>query len=451
MLIVKNKKFKEILLNNKTKKIPENFKFDILKNIFDVFKDHRGISPNKIPYDKNAIPLLTTRNIKCGKIIQPTEFIDLANYKERSKRKQVENGDMIFTTEAPLGEVAICKNNNFALGQRMIALNSSNHNINYMMYFFQSMYMKKIINNHSTGSTVGGIKTSTFKKLSAFFPTKDQQEKIAKILSNQEQNIDNIKSLIEKLELRNQEMAERLLSGELRVRLDSNGEIEFYKNPDDNWKEELVNGYLHKDKMRVPKDWKIAKASSFVKLQKGCSVKAELFNYDGKGMQFLRTGDVWDEGASKKEPAFFDGEIDKKFIKKEDDYLFAFEGYNTKIGKGTIGLLTDSLEGIVSSHLYKVLNDESSKYYSLSLLKLNYIQNLILRQAVGTTVLSSTKSWKTLEYIFPKSKSESELINKVLSGNYKEIRELKKLLKSEKTRFEQMSEMLLSGEYVLED
>ena len=53
---------------------------------------------------------------------------------------------------------------------------------------------------------------------------------IGAVLSQQEGQVNKIKSLIEKLEKRNQYYAERLLSGELRVREGDDGKVEFYEN-----------------------------------------------------------------------------------------------------------------------------------------------------------------------------------------------------------------------------
>lgn len=274
-----------------------------------------------------------------------------------------------------------------------------------------------------------------------------QQKNIAKLLSMQEEQIETIKRLIKNVEKRNQYYAGKLLSGELRVKENSEtGQIEFYENT--KWKEEMVNGVLTK----IPSDWIVNKVLEHISLTKGISINSSLFNYENKGFVFLRTGDVWEDSSSKKETVFFDGAIDEKYIKKEEDYVACFEGFNKKINEGTIGLVTNTGEGIISSHLYKIKNKNiNGQYFSISLIKNINIQTLLMRHAVGSTVLSSTKCLKDLEFSFPFKEEEFILMEKILASEYQSYEQLKKLLPKEEKRFQWMLDNLLSGEYEVID
>jgi len=426
-----------------------------IQNIIEIISGGTPSSKEPLYYSETGIPWIGPADInnENQKYIEKGESNISALGLKNSSAKIIPPNTVMVSCRAPVGKTVISKNE-ITTNQGMKSLVIKDKNLINYEYLYYLMSLKRNNNKlkrHSDGTTFKEISTKSLKKLSFPFHEKNAQDLIAKILSNKEKNINNLKTLIEKLEKRNQYYANKLLSGELRIKEDANGNIEFYKNPDDNWKEEKVNGYLHKTPMKIPKDWCIVKLKDFINLQKGCSIKSELFNYEENGLQFLRTGDVWDDASSKKEPAFFNGKVEDKFIKKEDDFLFCFEGYNTKINKGTVGLLTDSLEGIVSSHLYKINNNEKTKYYSIFLLKNYYIQNLILRQGMGTTVLSATKSWKNLEFILPKEKSEIDIINHILKNQINEIKTIKKAIKKEKTQFDWLSEKLLSGEYIIEE
>lgn len=280
-------------------------------------------------------------------------------------------------------------------------------------------------------------------------PSLEQQDKISNVLLMQETQVENIKDLIKKIEKRNQYYAEKIISGELRVRENDSGDLKLYSNTE--WEDKNIKNTFSTKKYRIPKGWKIEKLLDNVKLTKGTSINSSAFNYQGLGYQFLRTGDVWEEASSKKEPAYFDGIVDDKFIKKEDDYLSCFEGFNKIIGDGTIGLVTNVGEGIISSHLYKTENQKiDGKYYAVSLIKTNYIQNILIRNAVGSTVLSSTKCLKNIMFIFPEEE-EMMLIEKTLSPLYLEINNLRKLLTKEQLRFQWLLDNLLSGEYQVVD
>lgn len=309
-------------------------------------------------------------------------------------------------------------------------------------YLYYIILNKKFINSEGYRRHFSILKNKIIK-----YPSITQQQYIINILSKQEKQIETIKRLIKNVEKRNQYYAGKLLSGELRVKENSEtGQIEFYENTE--WKEEMVNGVLTK----IPSDWIVNKVLEHISLTKGISINSSLFNYENKGFVFLRTGDVWEDSSSKKETVFFDGAIDEKYIKKEEDYVACFEGFNKKINEGTIGLVTNTGEGIISSHLYKIKNKNiNGQYYSISLIKNINIQTLLMRHAVGSTVLSSTKCLKDLEFSFPFKEEEFMLMEKILASEYQSYEQLKKLLPKEEKRFQWMLDNLLSGEYEVID
>ncbi len=69
----------------------------------DAIIDYRGKTPKKT---KSGIPLITVKIIKNGRIQSIGEFIAEEDYEPWMRRGIPENGDVVLTTEAPLGEVA---------------------------------------------------------------------------------------------------------------------------------------------------------------------------------------------------------------------------------------------------------------------------------------------------------------------------------------------------------
>ena len=67
------------------------------------FIDYRGKTP---PKTSHGIPLITAKIVKGGKILPPTEFIADEYYDEWMRRGIPRKGAVLFTTEAPPGEVA---------------------------------------------------------------------------------------------------------------------------------------------------------------------------------------------------------------------------------------------------------------------------------------------------------------------------------------------------------
>src|SRR5690554_6223449 len=76
--------------------------------------DYRGKTPNKTAW---GIPLITAKIVKSGRIEKPKEFIDPSEYSMWMRRGIPQAGDVVITTEAPLGEVAQLPNGKLALAQ----------------------------------------------------------------------------------------------------------------------------------------------------------------------------------------------------------------------------------------------------------------------------------------------------------------------------------------------
>jgi hypothetical protein len=64
--------------------------------------DYRGKSPEKT---KEGIPLITAKIVKGGWIAKAGEFIAAEDYDEWMRRGIPHDGDVVMTTEAPLGEM----------------------------------------------------------------------------------------------------------------------------------------------------------------------------------------------------------------------------------------------------------------------------------------------------------------------------------------------------------
>jgi len=391
------------------------------------------------------------------------EFFDLSNIEsgEYFKKKQknvpldiksdliiVEKGDLVYGKCRPNLDKAILAEEEGQTTTEALVYSS-----NYSGFFLAILHSKEFINyniNNATGSKMPRTSNKNVLDYKFNAPIDIDFNKTGSYLLDFANNIENIKDLIKKLEIRNQYYAEKIISGELRVNENHSEDLKLYNNTE--WEDQILKNTFSTKEYRIPKGWKIEKLLDNVKLIKGTSINSSEFNYQSLGCQFLRTGDVWEDTSSKKEPAYFDGIVDDKFLKKEDDYLSCFEGFNKIIGDGTIGLVTNVGEGIISSHLYKTENQKiDGKYYGVSLIKTDYIQNILIRNAVGSTVLSSTKCLKDIIFIFPEEE-EMKLIENALSPLYLEVNNLRRLLKKEQLRFQWLLDNLLSGEYkVVED
>lgn len=334
--------------------------------------------------------------------------------------------------------------------QSLAAIQLIQDRVPYIYYKQLQLIYKKI--RALVGEGREGLNIKIVKDINVRDIPLNEQYKIYDVLYSQEKLIENITKLIKKIETRNQYYAEKILSGELRVRKNENGNIEFYNNTE--WNEIKINTFIDKQELKIPLDWKKGIFSEHSTFTVGTPIHSSLFNYNNRGLQYLRTGDVWEDASSSKELAFYNGEIEQKFIKKENDYLVSLKGYNKNIGEGTLGLVTNynNKKGIVCDNMYLVTPKEYDLVaYTAYVIRLNYIQNIILKTAVGSTARFATKMINKIEWIFPSKTEEMLLINDFFVSIDKEISALKALLEKEQLRFQWLLDNLLSGEYQVVD
>ena len=74
-----------------------------LEDCMEAIIDYRGKTPRKTT---SGVPLITAKIVKGGRIMPPEEFIDPADFDAWMRRGMPKPGDVLITTEAPLGEVA---------------------------------------------------------------------------------------------------------------------------------------------------------------------------------------------------------------------------------------------------------------------------------------------------------------------------------------------------------
>jgi type I restriction enzyme S subunit len=161
--------------------------------------DYRGKTPRKTT---SGIPLVTAKVVKGGRIAPPDEFIDLHDYKLWMRRGIPEPGDVVITTEAPLGEVAQLGSERVALAQRLITLRGKPGVLDntFLKFLLQSKDVQNQLRARATGTTVLGIKQSELRKVGLTLPPLNEQLAIARILGTLDDKIDLNRRMSETLE-----------------------------------------------------------------------------------------------------------------------------------------------------------------------------------------------------------------------------------------------------------
>jgi len=141
--------------------------------------DYRGKTPKKT---KKGVRLITAKNVKIGYLqLEPQEFIAEENYESWMTRGIPTLGDILFTTEAPLGNVAqIDTDEKLAFAQRIIIMKPNRKIIDptFLKYQLISPSTRKKIMNNGTGATVIGIKSSLLKRIKIWYPRDISEQQI---------------------------------------------------------------------------------------------------------------------------------------------------------------------------------------------------------------------------------------------------------------------------------
>ena len=170
-----------------------------LIDILDKIIDYRGKTPQKTD---SGIPLITAKIIKDGRILPPNEFISESNYDNWMVRGIPQEGDVVLTVEAPLGEVAQLGNEKIALAQRVVTLRGKEGVLDntFLKYFLMSQVGQARLKARETGTTVTGIKQSELREVLIDCPDYEHQLQIASILRAIDNKIENNRKINDNLE-----------------------------------------------------------------------------------------------------------------------------------------------------------------------------------------------------------------------------------------------------------
>lgn len=184
------------------------------------FIDYRGRTPTKT---KQGLRLITAKNVRMGFLQrEPEEFMSMDDYDRWMTRGIPQKGDVLFTTEAPLGLVCqLDTDDKVAFAQRIITMQPDREIIRpaYLAYVLRSPLVQSRIHENATGATATGIKASLLKKIHIPLVSVPKQEKIVALLDGIETSTKELeKTCLQKLtalaELK-QSLLQKAFSGEL--------------------------------------------------------------------------------------------------------------------------------------------------------------------------------------------------------------------------------------------
>lgn len=154
--------------------------------------------------------MLRTSDIRDGRInLENLNCVSFETFKKWTRRGELKQGDIVFTREAPLGEVGLVKEaKNLFLGQRLVLFRANKDVCDNRFLLYALMYYdnKQAIISKGVGSTVLHLRVPECEKITISAPNLITQRRIADILSAYDDLIENNRKQIKLLE----EAAQRL-------------------------------------------------------------------------------------------------------------------------------------------------------------------------------------------------------------------------------------------------
>lgn len=155
------------------------------------------------------------------------EYVAESDYENFMRRGFPKIGDILFTTEAPLGNVVLVDREDIALAQRIIRFRTNPHYFDsaFILYGLMSDHFQVQFQTLSTGSTAEGLKASKLPTLRIVTPPPREQVVMAQFLDRETAKIDamvaKIKTAIERL----QEFRTALITSAVTGKMDVRGVV----------------------------------------------------------------------------------------------------------------------------------------------------------------------------------------------------------------------------------
>ncbi|KIG14290.1 Type I restriction-modification system, specificity subunit S [Enhygromyxa salina] len=202
--------------------IPAHWMMHRLRRVVGQFIDYRGRTPEKT---RSGVPLITAGAVRDGIVdhSRAPEWVTEEVCKQLSGRGKPELGDILFTSEAPLGEVGIVTNVRIACAQRIIMFKVDATRVAspFLLQHFLSESGKGEVSSRASGSTASGIRADRLKMSLVPTPPLREQVTIVSFIEQETASYSDISSCImsqvAKLKEYRQSLITAAVTGQLEI------------------------------------------------------------------------------------------------------------------------------------------------------------------------------------------------------------------------------------------
>ena len=163
---------------------------------------------------ESGVPLITAKNVRSGFISrEPQEFISENEYEVWMTRGFPKVGDILFTTEAPLGNVALVDIEEiFALAQRVICFQLHEPDTApFLKVVMMSRPFQEQLTHLATGMTATGIKSAKLKEIPVPIPPLAEQHRIVAKVDRLMALCDTLKSRLNEIQATQVQLADAVV------------------------------------------------------------------------------------------------------------------------------------------------------------------------------------------------------------------------------------------------
>lgn len=372
-------------------------------------------------------------NLENGKIvIKPdTKRVSFTEYQKY--KKELNNNTILLSINGTLGNIGYYNNEKVILGKSACYFNlKDGFSKDYVRYIMSTKYFKLFLENFATGATIKNVSLDAMRNFEFYAPSKDLQDKIAKILSNYDNLIENNNKRIKILE----EMAQKIYK-EWFV------DFKFPGHETTTFKDSLLG--------KIPNDWDVMNANSIADIFIGRTPSRKdlsCFTMNNKDKKWISIKDIG---------------LSNEFIFKTSEYLTneAIKKYNVPLipkdtvilsFKLTVGKVTITTEEMCSNEAIaqfqiKDIKIISTFYLYLYLKNFEYA-NLGNTSSIGNAINSSIV--KNMSILIPKASILFQF-NKNIDDLFNQIKTLSIKNENLKQTRDILLPRLISGEINVEN
>ena len=349
--------------------------------------DFRGRTPKKLGMDwsDSGYLALSALNVKNGYIdpLADAHYGDEKLYRKWMSGRELKKGQVLFTTEAPMGNVAqVPDDNGYILSQRTVAFETKEDMMtnDFLAVLLKSPLVFNNLSALSSGGTAKGVSQKSLKGLSITVPLDiDEQQKIGSFFKHLDDTI--------ALHQRKLDLLKEQKKGYLQKMFPKNGakvpELRFAGFADD-WEERKFESLLDKNEG--------VRRGPF-----GSALKKDLFVKESPYVVYEQQNAIYDHYETRYNISKEKFEELHKFELIADDFIMS--------GAGTIGRISKVPKGIKKGVFnqalirFRINKELTDSEYFLQFIRADFMQRKLTGANPGSAItnlvpMSDVKKWE---------------------------------------------------------